>query len=158
MTVTKKRFKSPSTPSVNHDLTNFLVEAILINRYGSLPEGCWRKGQALASEWSKLLIKVRRITNNLGVEAEQLAWFIKFYKVTNLDYKDFGLLRWKIRKYFKWCNLNNFATYYTKLQEQATTKSSSYVENTTEYKTKEAGGKKRTLSDILKELEDAGDE
>ena len=154
MATTKPKYTSPSTPKVSHDLGNFIVEAILMNRYGALPEAAWRKGQPFAEEWGRLLTCVRRINKSLGVSLEQLAWFIQFYKVADLNYKDFGLMRWKIKKYFKWCNVQKFVTYYTRLHEQLVVKSSSYVEESTGYKTKEASTTKpKTLSEILQELE-----
>jgi hypothetical protein len=153
MTSTKKKYLSPSTPTVSHDLANFIVEAILINRCGALPEGSWRKGRPFAQEWGKLLTKVKSV-GKLGVGIEQLAWFVQFYKVTDLDYKEFGLLRWKVKKFFKWCNVDKFTAYYAALHTTLVGQSSSYVEETRGYKTKASGGKRtKTLSDILGELE-----
>ena len=147
------RYTSPSTPKVKHDFSNFIVEAILINRHGALVEGGWRKGGPFAKEWGKLLTKVKRVST-LGVDAQQLAWLVQFYKITDLDYKEFGLLRWKIKKYFKWCNVDKFVAHYTSLQAINTKEVSNYVEATTGYKTKEASSnRKKTLSDILEELE-----
>ena len=152
MTTTK--YLSPSTPGVSHNLPNFIVEAILINRHGALPEGGWRKGGPFTQEWGKLLTKVRRVSK-LGVDAKQLAWFVQFYKITDLDYKEFGLLRWKIKTYFKWCNIDKFVAYYTQLHLTLVGNSSSYVEDTIGYKVKAASSnRKKTLSDILRELED----
>lgn len=154
MTEAVKKYTSPSTPGTSHDLSNFIVEAILINRHGALPEGGWRKEGPLVKVWGQLLTKVRRVSK-LGIDTEQLAWFVQFYKITDLDYKEFGLLRWKIKEYFKWCNVDKFVSYYTHLHTMLADKSSSYVENTTGYKTKEASSNRRkTLSEILKELED----
>jgi hypothetical protein len=155
MTIKKTRYQSPSTEEVKHDLNNFVVEAILINRFGQLPPGSWRKGQANAKEWGRLLTCVRRITGTLGVKIEQLAWFVKFYKVADLNYKDFGLLRWKVQKYFKWVNVDQFVAYYKGLHSQNVAQNSNYVEKTTGYKTKEASvaPSRKSLSDILKELE-----
>lgn len=158
MTRTSKKYPSPSTPEVSHDLSNFIVEALLINRHGLLPHAGWRKGQALATEWGRLLTCVRRIKNTLGVKLEQLAWFVHFYKVTDLNYEDFGLLRWKVQRYFKWCNVERFVAYYTTLHEQLVGKKNSYAESAVGYKTKEAGTtrKAKTLSEILQELENDG--
>ncbi len=157
MTATMKKYASPSTPEVEHDLNNFIVEAILINRHGALPPGGWRKGGPFAKEWGQLLIKVRRVSK-LGIDAQQMAWFVQFYKVIDLDYKEFGLLRWKVQNYFKWCNVDKFVAHYTSLHSTLVGESSSYVENTTGYKTKEASSnRKKTLSDILKELENSND-
>ncbi len=154
MTTAMKKYASPSTPGVEHDLSNFVVEAILINRHGALPEKGWRKGGPFAKEWGQLLTKVRRV-GKLGVDTQQLAWFVQFYKITDLDYKEFGLLRWKVQNYFKWCNVDKFVAYYTALHTTLVGKKSTYVENTTGYKMKEASSHQRkTLSDILKELED----
>ena len=148
-----KRYVSPSTPEVQHDLPNFIVEAILMNRYGALPEGGWRKGAPFAKEWGQLLTKVKRVSK-LGIEVEQLAWFVQFYKITDLDYKEFGLLRWKVKNYFKWCNVDKFVAYYSALQASLKKESSEYVESTTGYKTKSGSGSRRkNLSDILQELE-----
>lgn len=153
MTTAKKKYASPSTPGVSHDLANFLVEAILMNRYGALPEGAWRKGCPLATEWGPLLTKVKSVSK-LGVSLEQLAWFVQFYKVTDLDYKEFGLLRWKVQNYFKWCNVDKFTAYYIALHSTLKRESSSYVEATTGYRMKEDGpSRRKTLSDILQELE-----
>jgi hypothetical protein len=157
MTTAMKKYTSPSTPNVEHDLHNFIVEAILINRYGALCEGGWRKGGPFVKEWGQLLIKVKRV-GKLGVDARQLAWFVQFYKVTDLDYKEFGLLRWKVQNYFKWCNVDKFVAYYIQLHITLVGQSSSYVEETTGYKMKEASSnRKKTLSDILKELENSND-
>jgi len=151
--MTTKKYVSPSTPEISHDLQNFIVEAILINRYGALPHRGWKKDGPFAQEWGQLLTKVRRVSK-LGVDAQQLAWLVRFYKVKDLDYKEFGLLRWKIKQYFKWCNIDQFVAYYITLHDTLIGKSSCYIENTTGYKTKEASSnRKKTLSDILKELE-----
>ena len=132
---------------------------MLINRYGALPNAGWRKGQALAQEWSRLLTCVRRISNTLGVKVEQLAWYVHFYKVSDINYEDFGLLRWKVKRYFKWCNVERFVSYYLTLHKQLVGEKNTYAENTTGYKTKEAGAssnRKKTLSEILQELENDG--
>lgn len=124
-----------------------------MNRHGALPEGGWRKGGPFAAEWGQLLTKVRRVSK-LGVSLEQLAWFIKFYKVTDLDYKEFGLLRWKIKTYFKWVNIDQFVAHYIALHSTLKRESSSYVEETTGYTTKaDSSNRRKTLSDILQELE-----
>lgn len=151
------KYHSPSTPTISHDLMNFLVEAILINRYGTLPAAAWRKGRPLAQEWGKLLVKVKRITKTLDVQHEQLAWYIQFFKITDLDYKDFGLLRWKIKRYFKWCNVDKFVSYYTNLHAVRIQQLeiNDYAEETKGYKTKpQSANRQKTLSEILRELED----
>ena len=152
MKTTMTKYTSPSTPTVRHDLTNFIVEAILMNRHGALPEAAWRKGQPFAKEWGQILTKVRRVSK-LGVSAEQLAWFVQFYKMTDLDYGEFGLLRWKIKQYFKWVNVDRFVAFYTQLQQTLTEGSSDYVNETQGYKTKtESSNRKKTLTEILEEL------
>jgi len=153
MKASTRKYTSPSTPEVQHNLPNFIVEAILMNRHGALPEKGWRKGGPFATEWGQLLTKVRRV-EKLGISLEQLAWFVQFYKITDLDYKEFGLLRWKIKNYFKWSNMDKFAAHYQALHTTLVRDVSDYVENTTGYKTKEgSGSSKKTLTDILKELE-----
>ena len=152
MTTMTQKYQSPSTPGVSHDLTNFIVEAILINRHGALPEAGWRKGRPFAKEWGELLKRVRRI-KTLKVDLQQLAWAVQWYKLTHLDYEDFGLLRWKINTYFKWCNVDKFTQHYQALHTSLVGESSSYVEDAKGYKTKEACGGRKTLTDLIKELE-----
>jgi len=142
---------------VSHDLINFITEAILINRYDVLPEASWRKGRPLAQEWGKLVTKVKRIIKTLDVQPEQLAWYVQFFKITDLDYKDFGLLRWKVQRYFKWCQIDKFVDYYIQLHtiRISQLESNDYAEATQGYKTKTSSkNRQKTLSDILKELED----
>lgn len=152
------RYTSPSTPSVAHDLSNFIVEAVLINRHGMLPEAGWRKGSPLYGEWGRLLKCIRRISNTLDVKLQQLAWFVQFYKIKDIKYEDFGLLRWRVKKYFKWCNIQKFVEYYSTFYSQLSEKSSSYVEASTGYKTKVESNtnRQKTLSEILLELENVG--
>ena len=154
MTAMTTKYASPSTPSVQHDLTNFIVEAILINRYGALPEACWRKGRPFAAAWGEILKKVRSV-KRLGISPEQLAWYVQKYKVGDLEYIDFGLLRWKIKQHFKKCDVDKFVAHYTALHSSLVGESSSYVEDTAGYQMKDPdSGRKKTLSDIIKELED----
>lgn len=157
MTDRSTRYQSPSTPRVRHDLANFIVEAIMINRYGALPAGSWRKGGVFAGQWGQLLTKVKRV-GKMGVVGQQMAWFVQFYKITDLDYKEFGLLKWKIQKYFKWCNVDKFVNHYVVLHSTLVGESSSYVEATTGYVAKAAStNRRKSLTDILRELENGGD-
>lgn len=154
---TSRKYNSPSTPKTRHDLPNFIVEAMFMNKYGALPEGSWRKGSQFFKEWSKLLVKVKRVTT-LDVSLEQLAWFVQFYKVTDLNYQEFGLLRWKIQHYFKWVDIDKFVAHYIALHSTLTRESSSYIENTTGYAIKQGNtNRRKTLSDILQELENGDD-
>ena len=148
------KYPSPSTEGVQHDTPNLITEAIMINRHGYLPPGAWRKDQPLKEEWGKVVVKVKRIVKSLKVDGRRLAWYVKRYSATDLDYEEFGLLRWKINQYFKWYKLEWFAEYYAQLQGQAASMVSTYVEDTSGYKMKDITPKKRrTLTDILEELE-----
>lgn len=152
-------FTSPSSPKVRHDAANLITEGIMINKYGVLPPYSWRKGQALAGEWGQIVVKVKRIIKSLNIDARRLAWYVKRYRPTDLDYEEFGLLKWKVNTYFKWYNLDWFTQYYTELQKQAEATSSDYVERTRGYKMKEdAPSKRKTLTDILEELEQEDDD
>ncbi len=155
--MTKKkiaRFASPSTSGVQHDSANLITEAIMINRHGFLPPGVWRKDQPLKKEWGEIVVKVKRIIKSLKIEDRRLAWYVKRFNATDLNYEEFGLLQWKINKYFSWYKLDWFAEYYAQLQEQAAARTSTYVEDTVGYKMKDIKPKKRrTLTDILEELE-----
>lgn len=158
--MTKTRYASPSSPEVRHDPANLIAEGIMINKYGVLPPYPWRKGQPLKEEWGEVVIKVKRIIKALGVDARRLAWYVKRYRATDLDYEEFGLLKWKVNTYFRWYNLDWFSNYYTELQKQTEAISSDYVERTQGYKMKEepVAKRRKTLTDILEELEQEDDE
>ena len=149
----KQRFKSPSTDGVAHDVYNLLVEAILINRYGLLPSGAWRKGSQLADEWGEMVKIVKRLCKTMDIEPTKLAWYVQKYSVTHLDYEEFGLVRWKVKRMFGWTSIEDFRKHYDTLYNSQIRQPSAYVENTTTYKVKEAAPKKKTLQQILEEIE-----
>lgn len=152
--IQKPRYKSPSTDGVSHDAFNLMVEAMMINRYGLIPSGAWRKGSALHEEWSNMVKIVKRLIGTMKIDPKRLAWYIKRFKVSHLDYEEFGLVRYKINRAFGWENLEDFCQHYASIYNSKIGESSSYVESTTTYKTKEAAPtKKKSLQDILQEIE-----
>jgi len=154
--IQKARYQSPSTDGVAHDIYNLIVEAIMINRYGMIPSGSWRKGAALHEEWSGMVKIVKRLLGTMKIDPKKLAWYIKKFSVGSLDYEEFGLVRYKINRSFGWENLEEFCRHYTTIYKSKIGESSSYVEQSTTYKTKEpTTPKKRSLQDILQEIENA---
>lgn len=149
----KQRFQSPSTDGVAHDAYNLLVEAMLINRYGLIPSGAWRKGSALQQEWSQAVKIVKRLCTTMDIEPVRLAWYVQRYKVTGLDYEEFGLVRWKVQRMFGRADLDDFCRHYTTIYKSQIGEVSAYVENTTTYKMKEAAPQKKSLQQILQEIE-----
>ncbi len=149
----KQRFQSPSTDGVAHDVYNLLVEAILINRYGLIPSGAWRKGSTLHLEWSEMVKIVKRLCNTMEIEPMRLAWYVQKYGVTHLNYNEFGLVRWKIKRMFGWTSLDDFRQHYDSFYKSQIKESSAYVESATSYKVKEATPQKKSLQQILEEIE-----
>lgn len=125
----------------------------MINRYGMIPSGAWRKDSALANEWGGVVKIVKKLSQIMALDPMQIAWYVRKYRVVTLDYKEFGLVRYKITKYFKWENLESFRQHYDSLYKSMIGESSAYVEQSTGYRVKEAAPAKRSLQDILGEIE-----
>ena len=147
------RFTSPSTPSVKHDAINLLVEAILVNKYKHLPEYPWRKGKKTYSEWGYLVKVLKRLVLSLSISPDQLCWYIRKYRVTKIDFNDFGLVRWSVRKYFRYGNLQKFALFYRKLNDINKPSGDHYIDNG-KFVTKKYSNRQKTLSSVLSELEE----
>lgn len=153
----KPRFQSPSTDGVAHDVYNLLVEAVMINRYGLIPSGAWRKGSTLQLEWSESVKIIKRLCQSMNIEPMRLAWYIKKYKVTNLNYNEFGLVRYRINKSFGYAKLDEFQQHYATIYKSQIGESSAYVESATNYKAKEPAPQRKTLQQILQEIENGTD-
>lgn len=98
------RYKSITTPSVEHDAPNFLVEVYLLNRYGLMEEYCWRKGHSKAAEWSFLLPLFKKLLKTHQVDPEQLAWFLHYHTPKSISQDTIGLFVFhikRIKKLFK---------------------------------------------------------
>lgn len=109
------RYKSISSPGVQHDAPNFLVEIYLLNRYGPLEEYCWRKDRSHSKEWSFLLPLFKKLLKTHKIHPEQLAWFLHFYtpKVINQDTVGLFVFHIKrIKKLFKRIPLENLQKLY----------------------------------------------
>lgn len=156
-----QKIQSPSTPSVNHDASNLLVEFLMLNKYGVLDEFSWRKGKPLATEWGGVCKVVRRLLKTLKIAPERLGWYIRRHNVTELDYSEFGLVKWKIEKYFPFGNLSKTAdAYRSDLAKARIDLEADKSLGGVSYRTREAGPsrtKRKTLLEVLEELENGSE-
>lgn len=149
------KYQSPSTPSVQHDPTNLLVEFIMLNRYGVLEEYPWRKGNPLAKEWGEVCKIVRRLVKTMKLAPERLGWYIHRHQITDINYNEFGLVRWKINKYFPYGNLTKINSIYSLSLSDSLKRIECDRNMTVVYRTKQQTEKKKTsLLDIIKQLEE----
>jgi hypothetical protein len=148
-------FESPSSVDIKHDASNLLVEFVMINKYGMIAPHAWRKGQPLASEWAQVCKIIRRLLNTLKINEGRLGWYIWTTKVVELNYSEFGLVKWKIDKYFPFGNLHHIAARYKSQLEMAKANLAQDKDlQNVQYVPKEATSKKKkSLLDIIKELE-----
>jgi len=126
---------------------------MMINRYGLIPSGAWRKNSALNTEWSEAVKVIKRLCKSMKIDPAKLAWYIKKFRVVELNYEEFGLVRYKINKSFGRENLESFRQHYDTVYKSQIGEVSSYVEATTSYKMKEPSQQKKTLQEILQEIE-----
>jgi hypothetical protein len=144
---------------VQHDVYNLVVEAMMINRYGMIPSGAWRKGNPLSLEWGETVKVVKRLVKTMNIDPRRLAWYIKKYEIERFNYNEFGLVRYRVNKLFGWMNLEQFTQHYTTVYKSFIKEGSAYVENSQQvYVQKEAGPKRKTLEEILRELENGTEE
>ena len=129
----------------------------MINRYGLIPSGAWRKGSSLHLEWSESVKIIKRLCKSMQIEPMRLAWYIRKYKITNLNYNEFGLVRYRVNKSFGFANLGEFQQHYATIYKSQIGESSAYVENATNYKVKEPAPQRKTLQEILQEIENGTD-
>jgi len=149
----KLKYQSPSTDGVAHDAYNLLVEAIMINRYGLIPSGAWRKGSTLQLEWSEMVKIVKRLSTSMKIEPMKLAWYIRKYKVTHVNYNEFGLVRYRASRAFGYANLDEFQQHYASVYKSQIREPSAYVESATTYTVKEPAPQRKSLQEILQEIE-----
>lgn len=106
------KYQSVTTPSVQHDATNFLTEIFFLNKYGALPEYPWRKGKPLAKEWGGTVSLIRKLIKVHHVDAEQIGWYMHEHLPKKMDSKSFGLMVWKIKKLFRHIDLSYLERLY----------------------------------------------
>ena len=152
------RYKSISTPSVNHDVSNFLVEIFLLNRYGMLEEYCWRKGHPNTTEWSFLLPLFKKLLKVHKIEPEQLAWFLHFHTPKSIDKDTVGLFIYnlkRIKKLFKRIPLDKLRQLY---EEKFTEVDRGFMEisDNDRYDRNPVKSEKTDLLSLLERLENNG--
>jgi hypothetical protein len=127
-------------------VANWLTEIYFINRYGFLEEFAWRKGKPLAEEWGKVLVAVKNIIGKLKVKPACLLYLIGIKKLDNLDYEQFGLIRWKAQRVPE-ANFENLFKFYQQEHIRASeVQASVNVSYTPKVKTS------KTLAELLAEL------
>lgn len=147
------KHQSISTVSVNHDDANIITELILINKYGVLPEFCWRKGQPFHEEWSKLVVVVKNVIQKLKIRPGQLAWYVNKAKISDIDYKEFGLVQYRASKVFPNASIHDIVDLYRKMNViRKERMAAPRLVNTSPVYTMKQDEPQKSLIDILKEL------
>ena len=144
---------SISSPSVQHDEANIITEIILLNKYGTLPEFCWRKGKIFHEEWSRIVVVVKNVIQKLKIKPGQLIWYVNKFKIADIDYHEFGLLKFRVSKIFPSISIGEIVETYRKLNalKQSRLNQIETVNTSQVYETKQEQPKK-SLMDILREL------
>lgn len=151
----QQKYQSPSTTDIKHDPTNLLVEFLMLNKYGVLGKYPWRKGQPLATEWGQVCKVVRRLVKTMKISPSRLGWYIYKHNVTAISYEEFGLVKWKINKYFPYGDLAKITSSYKTLLKTNMSKIEQDRDLTVYYRTKAATvQRKSSLLDVLKQLEE----
>ena len=107
------KYQSITTPEVQHDVSNFLTEIFFLNKHGLYKPYAWRKGNALAKDWPKIVSIFRKLVKTHRILPEQLAWYLYKYQPKSIDIDSFGLMVWRIRKLFGKYSLKKIHSIYS---------------------------------------------
>lgn len=143
------KYKSITTPEIEHDEANLLAEFIFLNNNISLEPFSWRN--STKAQWGKLVSCIKKLIRDFNIEPDQLAFYIWKCHPRDINQTEFAKMAIVAKKLFKKHDLNALRTIYLErrkfLGQNEITKQIGYKYDTDErYKPK-------NLIDFLKELE-----
>lgn len=83
------KYRSITTPSIEHNEVNLLVEFMWLNRSLDLPEYPWRKAEA-GKRWGSQVAALTKIIKSFGISVEQIGFYIYKNSVVSINSLEFG--------------------------------------------------------------------
>jgi hypothetical protein len=112
-----QKYKSITSPDIQHDASNMITELILINREGYVGEYPWRgKHKAF---WGKTVAVVRKLIKNFELDPDQLAFYVYRCDPVEIDGVEFAKAAVITKKLFHKFDLAGLVEIYAKRLEAA---------------------------------------
>jgi len=112
------KFKSITTPDIEHDEANILAEMIWLNRDLATDIFPWRGENG--KEWGKLVSALKRLMgSSFGLSSEQLAFYIYKCHTQHISSPEFAKMAVVARKLFKRYNINEVCRLYSDKRREA---------------------------------------
>jgi len=137
------KFKSITTPDVEHDTANIITELLFLNKEHKSIDAPWRQNHRLW--WSKNVAAVKKLMRDHDINEDQLAFYVFKCSPTEISSEEFGKAAVVAKKLFKKYNLNELVEHYRSHYKSS--------DNFIVLKIKEAR-KTKSLTQFLKELAD----
>lgn len=83
----KRIYFSITTPGVQHDAINALIELYLVRKYGRLEAYPWRRGTDFRKEWVKLRLMLKYLFKVFKIPPEELACLFFYFMPHNSTMK-----------------------------------------------------------------------
>ncbi len=141
-----KKYKSITTPDIQHDAPNALTELILLNKDIKTPEYPWKTDSK--KFWIKTVACLRKLMKQFNISEDQLAFYIFKCAPQSIDQKEFAKAAVLAKQILREEDLSNLMDIYRsrkrKVDENSTVGINMFAKP------------RKTLMQLLKELEEDG--
>ena len=142
------KFKSVTTPKVEHDAANAVVEMILLNNDLMIGESPWRNKRH-GRWWGKMVACIKKLMREHEITADQMAFYVLRCRPTTIDSTEFGKMAVVAKKLLRRQDIGQAMDTYRNRRDEAKA-ATPIAEGSTRYKRQEIV----SLTDFLRELED----
>lgn len=141
-----KKYKSLTTPNIEHDAFNLLAEFIYLNKFGNNELFPWR-GEA-KNFWSKTVASIKKLIRDFDITIDQMAFYIYSCHPKEINNAEFAKATIVPKILFQRFNLHELLSIYA----EKFSKTIDGLEGAS-YKRNEDQSKHKTLLELIKELE-----
>ncbi len=138
------KYQSITTPSIQHDAPNLLVEFMVLNKELQTEPFPWKSDYQ--KFWGKSISCIKKLIRDFDLTEDQLGWYIFRCRVTQIDEKSFAKAAVVAKKLFKEADLSSLREEYLTLRANSRLSSLDIVP----YKKPKA---RKSLLEFLKDLE-----
>lgn len=141
------KYKSITTPEIEHDAANMLTEFIFLNRninFGSRP---W---QEHGKDWGRTVSCIRKLIRDFELDPNQIAFYIYRCRPSTLSSSEFGKMAVVAKKLFKKFDLQQLHEIYIEKRKEAKGSGLEQIQP--------KQNKPKSLRDFLEELENGEEE
>lgn len=142
------KFKSVTTPEVEHDAANAVVEMILLNQDLMIGEAPWRQ-KTHGRWWGKMVSCIKKLMRDHEITADQMAFYVLRCRPTTIDSSEFAKMAVVAKKLLRRQDIGQAMETYRNRRDEAKA-ATPIAEGKGRYKRQETV----SLMDFLRKLED----